>query len=218
MTKESYRRKNLIGLTVPEARESNMAERHGSKQQVWWLEQKAKSSHHEPQVGSSERKLQVGQVLKLSKATSDDILLLTRPSLLTILEHYHQLGTRNSNAGDYGGYFYADHHTLRTRLASWDACCPFWLCSYSAAADTHPSELPAAPASTLSLPLTYQNSTDYFVLPTSMLSSRHSSSCSFVASSLPTANYWHFPVSDTVNQLSIFLQALFVLRFLKSMV
>lgn len=65
------------------------------------------------------------------------------------------------------------------------------------------------PASPQSLPLTFQNSTDYFLLPNSVLSS-----CFFVASSLPTPNYCHFPVSDIVNQLSIFLQALFVLDFL----
>lgn len=123
MTKESYRRESLIGLTVPEAKETSMAKRHHSKQQVWWLEQKAKNSHHERQVGSSERKLQVGQVLKLPKATSDDILPLGRPSLLNLLEHYHQLGTRNSNAGDYGSHSYANHQTLRTTLASWDAWC-----------------------------------------------------------------------------------------------
>lgn len=67
MTEESYRRERLIGLTVPEAKESSMAGRHGSKQQVWWLEQQAKSSHREPQIGSSERKLQRGKSLSSQK-------------------------------------------------------------------------------------------------------------------------------------------------------
>lgn len=192
-----------------------MARRHHSKQQVWWLEQKAKSSHHEWQVGSSERKLQVGQVLKLPKATSDDILPLGRPSLLNLLEHYHQLETRNSNAGDYGGHSYANHQTLRTTLASWDAWClsgcvhihSCWHPPFRAASCSYFHSVPS-----LDLPelhRLFSSSQFNVVLKTFIflfLYSKLLANCKLLA----------FPIKWYCNQLSIFLQALFVLRFLNS--
>lgn len=154
--------------------------------------------------------MQVGQGLQHSKATSDDTLPPAKPSVLNLPKYYHQLGTRYSNAGDFEGHSYANHLTLNMRHHSSLLGCMCVLFDHVFIPQLliHCSKLLAVAASTPSPFLTFQKSMDYFLLLNSLLSSLHPPSCSFKARPLSTPNYCHFPSSDVVNLLSIFLQAL----------
>lgn len=75
---------------------------HGRQWEAWCQEQKSENSPLELQAWSRENELEMAQVSKLSKPASSNIFSSSKPCLLNLSTQHHQLGTKCSNAQDYG--------------------------------------------------------------------------------------------------------------------